>query len=162
MVKRTVKATVVYLALAAVARSDFSMDQVPVAPDILSRIIAAADRYGDPLQSKADADSIYYLRSLRYIGECSGHTGPLHIAQLQFTRSAKRGSKNPPRGHQFVVFLDRDFHICTIWRSAATGTFSVRGTALTVDGASLLDFSQLPAKDSIVVDGEVQPIPRCK
>ena len=162
MVKRIAKAAVICLALLSVARADFSMDQVPVAPDILARIIATADRNGDPLQSKVDADSAYYLRGARYIGECSGPGGTFHIGQLQFTRSAKRGSKNPARGHQFIVFLDRDFHICTIWRSDTTGTFSLRGNALTLNGTPVLDFSQLLSKDSIAVDGEVQPVPKCK
>ena len=162
MFTRIVRVTFVYLAFLSIARAQFSDDQVPASPDILVRIISALDASGSPLRSTGDGQSAYYLRSARYVGECAAPFGVVHVVQVAFTRSAQRGAKHPSRGHQFVVFLDRSLRVRTVWRSRASAIFDFRGTALILDGVRILDFSAPPAGDTLIVDGEVQSVPRWK
>lgn len=134
------------LALTAVAHADFSNDAVPVAPDILTRIIAGAEQSGEPLQSKATKgeDDVYYLRGAEYIGECAAPFGTVHIAQLFFIRSGVRGQQTPPpRGHTFLVFYDADFKVRGYWRDPS-GPFRVDGSKLIEGDKELFDYAKLP------------------
>ena len=163
MFPRIVIATLSCLTLLAVqGLAEFSDDYVPAAPDILTRIITAAERHDESLRSRGDTQSAYYLRNARYIGECRAPFGIVHVAQLAFTRSAERGSKNPARGHHFVVFLDEKLGVRAFWRSDASGVFGVNGTSVTLDGTEILDFAKLPANGTVVVDGQVQSVPTWK
>jgi hypothetical protein len=134
------------LALTAVAHADFSNDGVPVAPNVLTRIIAGAELSGDPLQSKAtkgEAD-VYYLRSAEYIGECAAPFGKVHIAQLFFIRLGIRGQQTPPpRGHTFLVFYDADFKVRGYWREPG-GPFRVDGSKVIEGDKELFDYAKLP------------------
>ena len=157
-----VNLSILYLAFLPVARADFSDDQVPASPAILSHIISAAEKHGEPLRSTGDARSAYYLRSVRYVGECRAPFGTVHVAQLAFTRSAERGSRNPARGHSFIIFLDGDFRVRTVWRSDATGLLSISGTRLMLDGTMIFDYSQPPTSGGVIIDGKPHSYPKWK
>ncbi len=168
---RLVNRAILYLALLSIARADFSDDRVPASPDILSCVIAAADRHGDPLRSHGDALSAYYLCSARYVGECRASFGIVHLAVLGFTRSAERGSRHPARGHSFVVFLDESLAVRSFWRtdfddaalSLRDGSKIYYGGQPTFDYANLPKPTKLPNEDSesphVVIDGQLFVIP---
>jgi hypothetical protein len=157
--------------LLSAARADFSDDQVPTTPDILSRVIAAADRSGNPLRSSGDARSAYYLRTARYVGECRASFGTVHLAALEFTRSTGRGSNNPARGHSFLVFLDESLAVRSHWRadfdcsalSVREGSKVYYGDNVAFDYANLPKPTKLPDEDSpsshVVIDGQLFAIP---
>jgi hypothetical protein len=151
---------------ASVAFADFGEDAVPVVPDILGRIISSADRSGAPLQSRTtnDEPSVYYLRSAEYVGECAAPFGPVHIARLFFIRSGVRGQATPPpRGHTFIVFLDREFVVRARWDVDFTlGRLGVSGSKLLLDDHELFDYAHPPASGSLAVDGSIQGIPQWK
>jgi hypothetical protein len=150
---------------ASVAFADFAEDAVPSAPGILSRIVSGADRSGEPLRSQTKGEpTIYYLRSAEYVGECAAPFGPVHIARLFFIRSGVRGQATPPpRGHTFIVFLDREFVVRGRWDVDFTlGRLGVSGGKLLLDDKELFDYAHPPANGSLVVDGSVQPIPQWK
>jgi len=154
-----VKIIVVTLLLAA---QTMIADQRPDRADILAQIIDAAQRYGDPIASSDSAMS-YYLRSADYIGRCEVPFGPVHIARLFFVRSAPVGGTQPERGHAFIVFLDRALRVRTIWSvDNPHMDLSVAGSRLLLAHDTLIDFSQLPANDTVSVDGSPQKIPRWK
>ena len=141
------KRTLLFLTLVAVARADFSDDQLPTTPDILARIISGAERSGSPLRSKATKGEpdVYYLRSAEYIGECAAPFGSVHIARLFFIRSGVRGQATPPaRGHTFLVFYDAQFRVRGLWRDADQGHFSIRGTKLFDGDNELFDYAHIP------------------
>jgi hypothetical protein len=152
------------LLTASVACADFADDAVPAAPDILSRIISSAERSGEPLHSENIGKTAYYLRSAEYVGECTAPFGPVHIARLFFIRSGVRGQATPPpRGHTFIVFLDREFAVRARWDVDYTlGHLGVRGSKLLLDGKELFDYAHPPASGKLAVDGTVQPIPQWK
>ena len=168
---RLVNRAVLFLAFLSIARADFSDDRVPATPDILARILAAADRSGDPLRSTGDARSAYYLCTAQYIGECRAAFGTVHLAALGFTRSAERGSKNPARGHSFIVFLDESFAVRSFWRadfdcsalSVREGSKIYFGDQATFDYANLPKPTKLPGEDSssyrVAIDGQLFVIP---
>lgn len=135
-----------FLAFAAAARADFSTDGVPVAPDVLARIIAGAQRSGEPLQSKSTKGepTVYYLRSAEYIGECVAPFDTVHIARLFFIRSGVRGQLTPPpRGHTFLVFYDSDFRVRGHW-SDPEGPHRIEGTKLLEGDKVIFDYANLP------------------
>lgn len=162
---------ILYLALLSIVRADFSDDRVPASPDILSLIIAAADRYGDPLQSHGDTRSVYYLCAARYIGECRASFGTVHLAVLNFTRSAERDSKQPARGHSFLVFLDESLALRSFWRTGFDDSaLSVRdGSKVFFGDTAVFDYAGLPKATKVtdddspsrhvVIDGQVYSIP---
>jgi len=161
-----VKLTLLFLALSAAARADFSDDQVPATPDVLARIVSAADRYGSPLRSLATKDepTVYYLRRAEYIGQVEAPSGPVHIARLFFIRSGVRGQQTPPaRGHTFIAFLDREFAIRTHWTVDYTlGQLSVSESKLLLDDKELFDFARPPASSHVAADGAIHPTPQWK
>jgi hypothetical protein len=141
----------------------FSDDQYAEQPDVLSRIVAAAQKHGDPLASSTDGSISYYLRSAEYVGPCDAPFGVVHVARLFFIRSATRGSTLPATGHTFIVFLDRDFTVRGYWRVDHTlGRLSVSGSKLLLDDRELFDYAHLPAGGDIIVDGAVQQPPQWK
>jgi hypothetical protein len=166
-----VNRAILFLAFLSIARADFSDDRVPASPDILSRIIAAADRHGDPLHSHGDARSAYYLCTAQYVGECRASFGTVHLAALGFTRSAERGSKHPARGHSFLVFLDESLAIRSFWRtdfdcsalSVRDGSKIYFGDQVAFDYANLPKPTKLPDEDlassHVVIDGQLFSIP---
>lgn len=151
---------------ASVAMADFADNAVPAAPDILSRIIAGAERSGGPLHSEATKgeQTVYYLRSAEYVGECAAPFGPVHIARLFFIRSGVRGQATPPpRGHTFIVFLDREFAVRGRWDvDFSLGRLGVSGSRLLLDDKELFDYAHPPANGILAVDGSIQPIPQWK
>lgn len=150
-----VKVIILLHGIARLARADFSNDGVPVSPDILPRIIAGAERSGDPLQSKAikGEDTIYYLRRAEYIGECVAPFGTVHIAQLFYVRSGIRGQQTPPpRGHSFLVFYDSDFRVHGYWRDPG-GPYEVNGSKLLFDGKVIFDYAN-PSKHTAFPPGQ--------
>jgi hypothetical protein len=149
---------------ASVAIADFGEDAVPAAPDILSRIISSVERSGEPLRSRATEGerTVYYLRNAEYVGECAAPFGPVHIARLFFVRSGVSGQATPPpRGHTFVVFLDREFAVRGRWDVDFTlGRLGVSGSKLLLEDKELFDYAHLPANGSVVADGVFHTIPR--
>ena len=142
------KRTLLFLVLSVVARADFSDDQLPAAPDILARVISAAERNGTPLRSIATKDepTVYYLRSAEYIGQVEAPFGSVHIARLFYIRSGVRGQQTPPpRGHTFIVFLDWTFTIRDFWTvDYDFGRLSVSGTKLLLDDKHFFDYARIP------------------
>ena len=151
---------------ASVALADFADDAVPASPDILSRIIAGAERSGGPLQSDNTKEerTVYYLRSAEYVGECAAPFGPVHVARLFFIRSGVRGQATPPpRGHTFIVFLDREFVVRGRWDVDFTlGRLGVSGTKLLLDNKELFDFAHPPASGQVAADGSIVEVPQWK
>jgi hypothetical protein len=135
-----------FLGITSISYADFSNDGVPATPDVLTRIIAGAEKSGDPLQSRATKGeaTVYYLRSAEYIGECVAPFGTVHIAQLFYIRSGVRGQQTPPpRGHTFLVFYDAEFRVRGYWRDSE-GPFRVDGSKLIEGGKELFDYANLP------------------
>ena len=149
-----------------VALADFAEDAVPAAPEILGRIIAGSDRSGEPLRSRTTKGepTVYYLRSAEYVGECAAPFGPVHIARLFFIRSGVRGQATPPpRGHTFIVFLDREFAVRGRWDVDFTlGRLAVSGSKLFLEDKELFDYAHPPEGGSLAVDGSVQRVPQWK
>jgi hypothetical protein len=151
----SLKSIVLLLGTVALANADFSNDAVPVVPDILTRIVAGAERSGEPLQSKATKgeSTVFYLRRAEYIGECEAPFGTVHVAQLFFIRSGVRGQQTPPpRGHTFLVFYDSDFRVRGYWREEGD-SYSVVGSKLLLDGKVIFDYAN-PTKHTAVPPGQ--------
>ena len=70
----------VLLILVTASMAGFSDDQYVEQPDVLTRIMAAAEQDGSQFRSSTDGRSAYYLRSAEYIGPCKAPFGPVHIA----------------------------------------------------------------------------------
>jgi len=137
------------------ANADFSNDGVPVAPDILTRIVAGAERSGEPLHSKATegVSTVFYLRRAEYIGECEASFGTVQLAQLFYVRTGVHGQQTPPpRGHTFLVFYDSEFRVRGYWCEQGD-TYSVKGSKLLLDGKVIFDYTN-PAKHSAVPPGQ--------
>ena len=151
---------------ASVAMADFGDDAVPATPDILSRIIASAERSGGRLHSEATKGerTVYYLRSAEYVGECAAPFGHVHIARLFFIRSGVRGQATPPpRGHTFIVFLDHEFAVRGRWDVDFTlGRLGISGSKLLLDDKELFDFAHPPASGRIGADGSIHEVPQWK
>jgi hypothetical protein len=147
-----VKRTILYLAFLAVARADFSDDQVPASPDILPRLIASAQEFGDPFAPNSFQDAVYYLRSADYVGSSDGASGVVHVAHFFFTRSAPRGTKLPARGHDFVAFFDSALRLRHFWRvEHLDGRLRIAGTKLYLAERELLDFARTSITGSSVI-----------
>jgi hypothetical protein len=149
------KIIVLVLGILGFANADFSTDGVPVAPDILTRVVAGAERSGEPLQSKATEgeSTVFYLRRAEYIGECEAPFGTVHVAQLFYIRSGVRGQQTPPpRGHSFLVFYDSDFQVRGYWRDEGDG-YRIDGTKLVLDGKVIFDYAN-PSKHTAAPAGQ--------
>ena len=149
------KTIILLLGIGGFANADFANDGVPGAPDILTRIVAGAERSGEPLQSKATEgeSTVFYLRRAEYIGECETPFGTVHLAQLFYIRSGVRGQQTPPpRGHTFLVFYDSEFRIRGYWRDHGD-TYSVDGSKLLLDRKVIFDYTN-PTKHTTVPPGQ--------
>lgn len=134
------------LLCATTAHADFSADAVPIAPDILTRLIAGAECSGHPLQSHVNEgeSTVYFLRRAEYIGECPAPFGTVHIARLFYIRSGTRAHPAPPpRGHSFVVFYDSKFRVRGHWRDPG-GPYRISGTKLLEGDREIFDYAHLP------------------
>lgn len=144
-----------FFGIASVAYADFSNDGVPVSQDVLTRVIAGAERSGEPLQSgvtKAES-TVFYLRRAEYVGECAAPFGTVHVAQLFYIRSGVRGNQTPPpRGHSFLVFYDSEFRVRGYWRDQGD-TYSVDGSKLLLDGEVIFDYAN-PTMHTAVPPGQ--------
>lgn len=135
---------VLLLGVSSWAHADFSNDGVPVSPEVVARIVSGAQRYGEPLESKATKEerTVYYLRRAEYIGECVAPFDTVHIAELFFIRSGVRGQPTPPpRGHTFLVFYDSNFRVRGYWRDQG-GPYRFEGTKLLEDGRVIFDYAE--------------------
>ncbi len=154
---------------AVVARADFADDQYTDYPDVLLRIVTAAQNYKG-LKSSTDGETALYLRRAEYIGPLIAPFGTVHVARLSFTRSATVDSKLPARGFTYIVFLDQDFKIRTIWTiDVPDESLSVSGTRLMRGNEIVMDYNGLPdhagavqGQDTVLYDDKPQPIPRWK
>jgi hypothetical protein len=148
---------------ASVTMADFADDQYVEHPDVLTRIIAAAEKNDSQFHSSTDGHISYYLRRAEYIGPCAAPFGTVHVARLFYIRSAPKGSKSPARGHTFIVFLDGEFAIRSHWTvDYDLGRLSVKGSKLSLDGKELFDYAHLPASGYVAVDGAIQLTPQWK
>jgi len=159
-----VRVTLFLFVCLPVVSADFSDDQFSQQPDILSRIIAAAQKYDEPgasLRSHRSENTTYYLRRAEYVGACEASFGTVHVARLFYIRSAPRGTSLPARGHTFILFLDAELQIRATWRvESDLGRLSISGTRFLLDGTPLLDYSALPVGNAIVVNGKLQEVPK--
>ena len=146
------------LMMAALCRAGFADDQSFDQPDTLLRIITSAEK--DKRFASRAGDEALYLRKAEYIGALYAPFGTVRVAQLLYIRPSPRGSKFPPRGHAFIVFLDEQFKIRFYWTPDLPENLSVAGNKLLLDGAVVLDYSRLPKDGEVVVDGKVEGIPQ--
>jgi hypothetical protein len=152
---KPLKKIILLLGFASVSHADFSSDGVPVAPDILGRIIDGAERSGNPLQSKVTKgeSTVYYLRRAEYIGACDAPFDTVHVAQLFYIRSGVRGQQTPPpRGHAFLVFYDSEFRVRGCWRDEGYA-YRIEGSKLLLDGKVIFDYSN-PTNHTAVPPGQ--------
>ena len=142
------------------ARAEFSDDQFPQQPDILARLISAAQASGDPLASRVQDGFTYYLRRAEYIGSCQAPFGSVHAAQFFYVRSARQGSKLPARGHTFVLFFDASFQLRASWDlDEPLSDFAFEGTKLRLGEQTLFDFVSPPKAGTVIIDGKPQTVP---
>ncbi len=173
---RTMRTALLFLLLCWSVRADFSWDAFPQSVDILSRLVSAAERSGqDYLTPHIDPNGgkpmAYYVRSASYIGKCEAAFGSVHILAIHYTRSAPKGSRNPPRGHSFVLFFDHALKLRAGWCvDFDTSALSLRegskvffGETVVFDYANLPKPSQVTDKEKpslhVVIDGQVFAIP---
>lgn len=143
------------------AHGEFSTDQYPQRPDILERLIAAAEASGDPLAPGVRKDTTYYLRRAEYVGSCEAPFGRVHVAQFFYTRSARQGSTAPARGHGYVLFFDASLRLRGRWDlDQPLSGLAVDGTRLRLGQRTVVDFARPPDRDSVIVDGKPQAVPR--
>lgn len=172
----TVRTALLFFLLSAFARADFSWDAFPQSVDILSRLVSAAEHsktdyltpHIDPNDGRPMA---YYVRSASYIGECRAAFGAVHLLAIHYTRSAPKDSRNPPRGHSFVLFFDHTFTLRSSWRvDFDTSHLSLRDGSKVFFGDTMsFDYTDLPkpfqapdeneAGSHVVIDGQSFIIP---
>jgi hypothetical protein len=155
----------------SIAVADFSDNWFPESPDIISRIISAADKSDNSdFQSHIIKDGghtyAYYLKSMNYVGSCKTSFGQVHAAEMFFIRSGyKNGQMPPPRGHPFIVFTDESYKIRDYWRldmPLMGRRLAFEGTKFFLDDTLLFDYSDLPETNLIIVDGKLHEIPLWK
>jgi hypothetical protein len=158
---------VIFILFTVLARADFVNDSYTDHPDILSRIVVAAES-DEQLKSSGDNEFALYLRRAEYIGPLNAPFGVIHVARLCYIRSSRRGSKEPARGHNYVVFLDQTFKIRTCWPvDSPDDLLYVDGTKLICGKDVVMDYSRLPnhpvgstlPQGTILFDNKVLPIP---
>jgi hypothetical protein len=158
---------VAVLAVATIARADFSVDRFPDSPRILPELIAAAERYGDPfapgLRRDDDREFAYYLRDASYVGSCKAPFDRVHLASFLFVRSGYRSSPTPPAsGQSFLVFFDGSRRVRGFWRIDEyldAGRLHFEGTALLLDDGRVFDYAHLPDSRTVLLDGKPQTVP---
>lgn len=142
-----------------VAQADFSDNQYTRQPDILFRIVTAAEKSDSNFHSSSDETTSYYLRAAEYIGPCEAPFGVVHIAKLSYTRSAPKDSKAPARDHTFIVFLDQQFVIRRYWTVGRNLELSASGSKISHAEKELFDFAHPPASEGVIIDGTLQTVP---
>jgi len=141
------------------ARADYFYDKYPEQPQILLRIASAAQD-DSTLKSRIIEDTTFYLKKLEYIGPLKASFGTVHVASLFYIRSSPRGSKNPPVGNSYIVFLDKNFKIRSFWKpDMPNDTLQVDGTKLLSGNDVVFDYAHLPATGEVLYDGKVLGIP---
>ena len=113
----------------------------------------------------------YYVRSASYIGQCEAAFGTVHILAIHYTRSAPKDSRNPPRGHSFVLFFDHALKLRASWRvDFDTSALSLRdGSKLFFGDTAAFDYAHLPKptklpdedvpSSRVIIDGQLFAIP---
>lgn len=95
------------------------------------------------------------------MGSCRAPFGLVHIASLDFTRSAAKGSTQPARLHTFIAFFDESLRLRGIWRTgdpAFAPRLSVRDSSQLFYGETLaIDFMHLPPAQQHAA--EERPVP---
>jgi hypothetical protein len=161
------------LFIATAARGAFSDNQFISTPHILLQLITAAEQHGDPFKPAVRHDGIetyaYYLKEVRYVGNCRAPFGPVHVATFFFIRSGlKDGGETPPaHGHSFVAFFDGTPRLRRYWSVdlPIEGLWRMRfeGSVLLMDEQPVFDFAhtKIPVDGSheIIFDGKQQPMP---
>ena len=161
-----------FILLCSSALADFSWDAYPKSLDILSRLISAAERSEVPHIDPNDGHpTACYVRRASYIGECKSSFGTIHLLAINYTRSAPRGSRRPPRGHSFVMFFDDSLKLRATWRvdfdstklTLGEGNKLFFGDTLAFDYASLPKPTKLSdekvACSHVIIDGQLFTIP---
>ncbi len=142
------------------ADADFYNDGYTDHPDVLARIVAATQS-SDRFKSYEKDGISLYLSSAKYIGPLKASFGTVHVACLFYIRSSLQGSKEPAHGHCYLVFLDQDFKIRDYWPADLPNEdISVRGNGLWEGNDLIFDYSNLPAHDSVIFDGQPRTIPK--
>ena len=165
------------LVIAAAAHGEYSDNQFVSSPRILPRLIAAAEKYGDPFRPEIRDDGgkpyAYYLKEATYVGNCHAPFGQVHVASFWFIRSGvKDGGPTPPaHGHAFVAFFDGTLRLRRYWPvdSPIQGwRLRFEGSALLLDEKPIFDFARgerqegigvIDGKPNLIVDGKPQLIP---
>lgn len=167
----------VILVVAGVADADFSDNQFVQTPRILSKLIAAAEAFGDPFKSEIRDDEghpyAYYLKAASYVGNCHARFGQVHVATFFFIRSGwKDGGPTPPaHGHSFIVFFDGSLGVRSYWRvdmPIETRRLRFEGSALLLDEEPVFDYAHpqgppmqglIDGQPHVIIDGKPQRIP---
>jgi hypothetical protein len=170
------RTVLVLLLLGLCARADFSWDAFPQSLDILTRLVSAAEQskesYLTPSIDRNDGRSLaYYVRGASYVGQCRVGFGVIHLLAINYTRSAPKGSHDPPGGHSFVLFFDESLKLRASWRvDFHLSALSIRdGNRLFLGDTFLFDYdnppkpTKLPEEDyprsHITIDGQLFVIP---
>jgi len=144
----------------ALVRADFASDQYTDHPDVLLRIVSAAEQNAR-LKSNETESTVFYLRKAEYVGPLNAPFGTVYVAQLFYVRSAPQGSKLPARGHTFVAFLDDKFKIRVYWEiDGPDEPLSVAGGNLMKGKEVVFDYAHLPKSGKVTFDGKVQGVPQ--
>jgi hypothetical protein len=164
----------ILLVTGVVLGADYSIDHYQPIPDILPRLIHAADDVmGPDLRSKGHTDDtggkqMRYVRSAEYIGYCDAPFGRVHIAKVFYIRSGYKGSPTPPaRGDRVLVFADHRLRVHLVWHLDEDSPLAVQGSrllelqgsGLLEDGKTVLDFARPPESGEVLLDGKVQNVP---
>jgi hypothetical protein len=145
----------------AQARADFSNDGFTDEPDVLLRIVTAAESHSH-FKSHIDDGEVLYLRSAKYVGPLETPFGLIHVASLFYVRSSPKGGYAPARGHSYIVFLDQSFKIRAFWSVSFQTDLAVRDNKLWEGNSIVLDYGHLPMPRSNLVtcDGQPREIPK--
>ena len=111
-------------------------------PHTFFKIVAAIGKSKiDALVPKTDADgTTYHLRAVHYLGQVYRDQQVYTVAQVAYVRSSPPGRDTPPpRGHGFVILLDKGFEIVACGRSDH-GFLHMEGSRLMEGEAEIADF----------------------
>jgi hypothetical protein len=164
------------LVIATAARGEYSDNQFVSSPDLLPRLIAAAEKYGDPfkpgIRDHEGRPYAYYLKEATYVGNCHAPFGQVHVVSFFFIRSGmKDGGPTPPsHGHSFVAFFDGTLRLRRYWPVdlPIQGRLRFEGSTLLLDEKAIFDFARgekqegvgvIDGQPHLVVDGKPQIVP---
>ena len=162
-----------------IARADSAIEAYPPSPHLLGQLIAAAERFGEPLKSQTYVQNrreyTYFLQGVSYLGSIKAPFGLVHLAEFDYVRSNARGEKRfgSSRPHEFLVFFDQDFKARGCWRiDDIAEKFSVGdeadGTKVFLGKEVVFDYAHLPPvkpgeddqeHPSVEIDGRLAKIP---